>query len=199
MKPYINIVCNNCGKDLEIAETDVDLKEGGFIINCEPCGCEKMTLPQDPERRKALERISKLEVDLFDGKYGGKGQAIRALEDAVYWACEALDVPKVKLLREEGVGKLMRDKFLTEAMELCWHDLVKVGKYQMACFKCGKAKQFALNPDFSTWQDFGQLWGWAIKQDWFVIFQYYYGYVPKGLINPDKFADALYEYLKEIK
>ncbi|HDZ62293.1 MAG TPA: hypothetical protein ENH40_04015, partial [Nitrospirae bacterium] len=60
----------------------------------------------------------------------------------------------------------MRDKFLTEAMELCWHDLAKVGKYQMACFKCGKAKQFALNPDFSTWQGFGQLWEWTIKQEW---------------------------------
>ena len=63
-----------------------------------------MTASRDFKKRKALERISKLEVDLFDGKYGGKGQAVRALEDAVYWACEALDVPKVELLREEGGG-----------------------------------------------------------------------------------------------
>ena len=103
----------------------------------------------------------------------------------------------------------MRDKFLTEAMELCWHDLVKVGKYQMACFKCGKAKQFALNPDFSTWQGFGQLWGWAIKQDWFREFKMLL-FLSHGktcyevdaflsFVNPNRFADALYEYLKEIK
>ena len=115
----------------------------------------------------------------------------------------------VKLLSKEGVGKLMRDKFLTEAMELCWHDLAKVGKYQMACFKCGKAKQFALNPDFSTWQDFGQLWEWAIKQDWWSdLWSEIYGETDFSAypyeeftkyIHPDRFANALYEYLKEVK
>ena len=80
----------------------------------------------------------------------------------------------------------------------------------MACFKCGKAKQFALNPDFSTWQDFGQLWEWAIKQEWWFQFKISLKYIPEKhelygvvdvekYISPDKFADALYEYLKEVK
>ena len=57
---------------------------------------------------------------------------------------------------------------------------------------------------YSTWQGFGELWEWAIKQEWWLSFGYRHGDVSLGqaifsqyYINPDRFADAVYEYLRE--
>ncbi len=60
--------------------------------------------------------------------------------------------------------------------------------------------------DFSSWQVFGRLWEYATKQEWWLIFlTRYMRDIPLGkgwlkdLINPDRFADAIYQFLKERK
>lgn len=105
-----------------------------------------------------------------------------------------------------------RDKFLTEAMGECWHEGVHP-LLKSTCTKCGA--EFTqtiqiIHRNFSTWRDFGYLWDWANNQEWW---QYEFYENEKHsfktntcndtiwsfditLINPDKFADAVYEYLK---
>lgn len=58
------------------------------------------------------------------------------------------------------------------------------------------------------WSDFGLLWEWSKKQDWWVDFEestlysggatHYGGWFDTDFINPDRFADAVYDYLKKI-
>ena len=62
--------------------------------------------------------------------------------------------------------------------------------------------------DFSTWEGFGKLWEWAKKQEWWLKFgeglsnKQLCSEISRGLqidesiINPDRFADALYDFLK---
>jgi len=61
--------------------------------------------------------------------------------------------------------------------------------------------------NFSTWPSFGKLWEWAINQKWWQKFaqekldkMYYVNdedVFPQELINPDNFANAVYDFLKE--
>lgn len=60
--------------------------------------------------------------------------------------------------------------------------------------------------DFSTWFGFGELWEWSKEQDWCKEFRQIYlnkaaseGVIVAFLINPDRFANAVYEFLKEAK
>ena len=95
-----------------------------------------------------------------------------------------------------------RDKFLTEVMGECWHEMSKFGN----CAKC-KVHNYYQN-DFSTWKGFGKLWEWATTQAWWELFTEFCEYnrqfhqksshqVLPGIINPNRFADAVYKYLKE--
>lgn len=98
-----------------------------------------------------------------------------------------------------------RDKYLTEAMG--WIECDRWTYYnpysvQKTCeHENCYPKQFPCKYD--TWQGFGTLWEWAIKQEWWASFNYepdlLIGWVKRKYINPDKFADALYEFLKEHK
>ena len=105
-----------------------------------------------------------------------------------------------------------RDKYLTEQMGECWHELA--GKKRLVCSKC--LKLFVNHTDFSTWEGFGKLWDWSQKQEWwdtFVMKELHYSHrthydgvnyvyenrLDDELVNPDRFADAVYEYLKEMK
>lgn len=109
-----------------------------------------------------------------------------------------------------------RDSFLTEAMGLCWHELNSLYT-RPHCIKCGKNEfdnpNFNLENykyNFSTWEGFGILWEFAIKQDWFINFyeDHMYGAVDRKykptvhilrfFINPDGFANRIYEFLKEM-
>lgn len=116
-----------------------------------------------------------------------------------------------------------RDKFLTEVMGECWHewDGVTTKPYHDGATiyycKCGDRiiynphesftkdvnKHFIIANDFSTWEDFGKLWGWCEKQVWWIDFQKSLqcrsdiGPYCFGIVNPDKFADAIYKYIKE--
>lgn len=116
----------------------------------------------------------------------------------------------------------MRDMFLTEAMGKCWHkpvlttgdDIDSVG---WVCEYCGDDPH--TNVELNTWEGFGKLWEWASSQEWWDTpswaeesyeqrkhklndsFICYYGFHEGSdaleLINPDRFADAVYKYLKE--
>lgn len=116
-----------------------------------------------------------------------------------------------------------RDKFLTEAMGECWHEPAKPPKcipeirlgVMPRCGKCGTAlyslsTPFKKNewPSYDAWEDFGKLWEWAQKQEWFTDFiALYHKSIPhrmheetvwiNKLFHPDRFANALYNFLKE--
>ena len=109
-----------------------------------------------------------------------------------------------------------RDKFLTEAMDECWHKWVRRGYLETSkmpgwlCINCnngvGAIHAHAPSPlrnDFSTPDGFFKLWGWAQKQEWWNSFVYEYTGVHLdalnliSLINPDRFSNAIYEFLKD--
>lgn len=101
-----------------------------------------------------------------------------------------------------------RDKFLTEQMGEFWHE--RLTGYDCSCG--GKIYWNQCNNiGFSTWEGFGKLWEWAQKQEWFENFRVFNHYhddednylesrhdVAEWLIDPDRFADTVYKYLKEV-
>ena len=118
-----------------------------------------------------------------------------------------------------------RDKFLTEAMGECWHDWIqktRLGSGRCICQVEGHYMAYEnfvfhaeMNLDFSTPEGFFKLWNWAKEQEWWTIFRKsqihrkivkhdrgekdIWGLIPAELINPDTFANAIYNYLKEVK
>jgi hypothetical protein len=100
-----------------------------------------------------------------------------------------------------------RDRFLTEAIgEESWWvcsecDIMSRNK---KC-DCGEWSRY----NFSRWEYFGKLWEWAQKQEWFDnlrLWEHYSdgaggvyagNFVNESLIHPDRFADAVYNFLKE--
>jgi hypothetical protein len=104
---------------------------------------------------------------------------------------------------------LERDKALTEAMGECWHEIH--GRAMGGVIRCSKCQEIMViddhdflvtrvtNSNFSTWTGFGKLWEWSIQQPWWTDdnFLYHYPVGPRGmLINPGRFADAVYAFLK---
>lgn len=115
-----------------------------------------------------------------------------------------------------------RNKFLTEMLGECWHgdeiiDYRNNASSTQAVCKCGKGSlwksrfndedfQFIQN-NFSTWGCFGKLLNLLTHHDRKHDFFAKYGsivqgedgskfYIEDSLIDPDKFADAAYEFLK---
>lgn len=88
-----------------------------------------------------------------------------------------------------------RDKFLTEVMGITYlekHRLVDLGN-NLLCTT-------------DSWAFFGALWEWATKQEWWpTFFCYLFKTKPYDavievfgcFVNPNHFANALYEFLKE--
>jgi hypothetical protein len=105
-----------------------------------------------------------------------------------------------------------RDKFLTKAMGLCWHEALT--SQHSKCIYCGRVlrwvdykcyENFICN-NYSTWDGFGRLFVFFRLDDNFpwgeFITKFFYlknGELTLELINPNKFADAIYEFLKELK
>lgn len=96
----------------------------------------------------------------------------------------------------------VRDKFLTEAMGGCWHEFHEETSKGCICRTCGLDLK-CLNlqhANFSTWEGFGKLWEWSKTQEWWADFMsrdvdavdFY-----ESLIEPDHYADAIYELLAE--
>lgn len=108
------------------------------------------------------------------------------------------------------------NKYLTEAMGECWHEVSQKHIYYGGCGRCIHCKKIVsvkyqshecVRVDFTTWTGFGKLWEWATKQDWWPDFAQdhcwynpnYYVFIKCGLINPTTFAKAIYEFRKEPK
>ena len=98
-----------------------------------------------------------------------------------------------------------RNKFLTEVMGECRHEFYDETSKGCLCKTCGLDLK-CLNlqhTDFSTWKGFGTLWEWAYKQNWWKPFVFKCNLIDDvyhmntSVVNPDKFADAVYQYLKE--
>ncbi len=107
-----------------------------------------------------------------------------------------------------------RDKFLTEEMGECWHEWDNRSKYNpprfaaVICKNCGQSmKNAKMNTNLSSWEGFGKLWEWAQKQEWWIGFcefanNNFLDFAPQGkrlfpsLVHPDRFANALYEFLR---
>lgn len=84
-----------------------------------------------------------------------------------------------------------RDKFLTEAMGGVWLQTLNMGMV-----KSPSCKE-STTTDFSTWAGFGKLWTWAQQQEWWKSFSaYLFGWGDLSIINPDRFANAVYDFLK---
>lgn len=104
-----------------------------------------------------------------------------------------------------------RNKLLTKhVLGECWHEVVNITPTEVTC-SCGKAA--VMNPcknrTFDNWQDFGDLWEAAQKKEWFDLFyddalceyedgdMYAFHIFIPSYINPDRFSNAVYEFLKK--
>lgn len=101
-----------------------------------------------------------------------------------------------------------RDKYLTEQMGECYHVYEKTRSPRVTiddkdlCLICNNRISLNYsNPDFSTWNGFGKLFEWSTAQTWWIdfilsrrepgVFSF------SANIEPTKFANSIYEYLKE--
>lgn len=82
-------------------------------------------------------------------------------------------------------------KFLTEAMGRGWNE-----------------KSPCKNRTFTTWDDFGAVWEWAKKQEWWGDlnslwevsgWSYKPGFVHEDIIDPIRFPEMVVDFLKEHK
>ncbi len=118
-----------------------------------------------------------------------------------------------------------QNKFLTEAMGECWHDWTNKYFRCAHCdthmgevtgqYKSNLSDAKFANNDFSTWPGFGKLWEWVKQRWWFDSFilslqpTHRESEIKENLqegvrimqimefVHPDRFASAVYEFLKE--
>jgi hypothetical protein len=100
-----------------------------------------------------------------------------------------------------------RDKYLTEAMGLCFHPrrrkVESFGGFVWVCRTCHRTNPIRIN--FDSPDGFFKLWNWAQGQEWWVEFiREHYTYTANtrswelvdSLVHPTRFADAVYDYLR---
>lgn len=100
-----------------------------------------------------------------------------------------------------------RDKFLTEQMDKCWHEeLYRYDSFTKRCKVCDKDSRSCTRINFSTPDGFFKLWNWAKEQEWWEDWKESKEYRNldgayiinmEFFIHPDRFANAIYEFLKE--
>ena len=102
-------------------------------------------------------------------------------------------------------------KLLTEAMGECWHELeYDRDEGHSFCKLCGDIPAWPnrMHRTFDNWNDFGVLWEWASKQDWWLdMVAYFEGdanfrafcLIDTRMIDPIKFAEATVKKLREAK
>jgi len=99
-----------------------------------------------------------------------------------------------------------RNAFLTEEMGGCAQDegLFRDSGY-LCCVKCNQIVDRGMTPclgvtDFSTGDGFFKLWNWSREQVWWGNFLEYFhcnypGTLITYLIDPDTFANLIYQYI----
>ncbi len=95
-----------------------------------------------------------------------------------------------------------RDKFLAEA--ICKNFYKPTLFNCCTCQDCGHNNDECICIEFGEWYGFGKLWEWARLQNWWIDFEKTYDGISDwrffsldlNFIHPDKFADAIYEYLQ---
>ncbi|OPY00404.1 MAG: hypothetical protein A4E60_02321 [Syntrophorhabdus sp. PtaB.Bin047] len=99
-----------------------------------------------------------------------------------------------------------RDRFLTEAMGLCWHDYdpdKPLNTYSLEAYICTKCKGFILgNNDFSQEEDFSRLLKWVRGQERLQELlasfdEASFAGTGKGQASREEFADRLFLILKD--
>lgn len=85
-----------------------------------------------------------------------------------------------------------RDKFLSEMMNLVYHEPYFDSDENTWVGECEQK----WNVNFSTWVGFGKLFEFCQTQKWWDEFVYDTLPVDHSYINPDKFADTVYEFIK---
>lgn len=100
-------------------------------------------------------------------------------------------------------GQSYEDKFLAEAMGECWHkETISREPYPFdveECVTCGAIGTELKRMQFSTWEGFGKLWEWAQRQPWWEEFYWQNSAEWRcKIVHPDRFAEAIYEFLKGI-
>jgi hypothetical protein len=99
-----------------------------------------------------------------------------------------------------------RDQFLTEAMGEVWH-VVEEGfvegfgdTFKCSCGLDGYPARMCRkkNKTFSTPDGFFKLWEWCENQTWWFEFWHDKAWI-ELVRNPDKFADAIYDYIQKDK
>jgi len=114
-------------------------------------------------------------------------------------------------INDTTICYLERDKFLAEAMGECWHSF-EGSITGRDCVKCGA--EFWANEietankkhNFSTPDGFFKLWEWSQEQEWWTYIGFIGNYTEQNtseeflhkdcIINPDRLANAVYDYLK---
>ncbi len=98
-----------------------------------------------------------------------------------------------------------RERFLTEAMGMCWHDFDPdnhINTYSLEAYVCRKCKGFILgNNDFTVEEDFSRLMDWVKGQKQLQEFLGRFNEADfkdagKGQASRNRFADELYILLK---
>jgi hypothetical protein len=102
------------------------------------------------------------------------------------------------------MNNIYRDKFLTIQLGECWHEF----GFQI-CPICKICKGTHINltkpfyNNFSTPDGFFKLWNWSQEQEWWGALKWRMSdidaqhHIAERYIHPDRFADAVYNYLKE--
>ncbi len=101
----------------------------------------------------------------------------------------------------DSVDNTERDKYLTKKMGKCWHKQKLYTDAPIGCYVCRHCNETIKwlweneHPDFSTWQIFGILWRFTIKEGIIVhIYENYNNHIFHHFINPNNFATAVYNY-----
>ena len=97
------------------------------------------------------------------------------------------------------------NQIIHEARGLCWHEFDYVSYSK--CLKCEKEEGIStLNPDYTSWSDYGEALEWAQRQKWWTDFAYkvrqvlptHYimaSFLQDDLLIPIKGSTALAEFI----
>jgi len=107
----------------------------------------------------------------------------------------------------EEINKEEINRYLTEAMGLCWHKYRPIGFGKYGCWDCGYENKDKKQRDFFSPEGFFILLNWAKGENWwYPEFEHWklcdwensksYGMIKSYLINPEVFPIEVYNYLR---